>query len=107
MRRVLASSATQQEHWRAQILRRPLPEPTNRFLLEGLGAYAAEHIHREQVIIDLWGAKWKVARDLAKPIIEGNIPDDTHKTVFEGAVAEMEIELPDTEETDDFELERD
>ncbi|KAF7974955.1 hypothetical protein HWV62_10677 [Athelia sp. TMB] len=104
MRRVIESSVTQQEHWRAQPDRRPLPETKDKYLREGLSAYAAEHIDREGLIIKLWGEKWKAVRLLADPLIAGNIPDDRDYTTHVGEVEEMEIELPDDTEEDDFEM---
>lgn len=104
MRRVLESSRTQQDHWRAEVLRRPLHDAKDTHLQAGLRAYAAEQIDREQTIIKLWGEKWKVVRLLADPIIAGDIPDDIRDTVYAGLTHELEVEVADDQEEDDFEM---
>lgn len=104
MRRVLDFGTTRQDYWRAEVLRRPLPDPKDKHLRNGLSAYAAEHIDREKTIIRLWEQKWRAVRLLADPIIAGNIPDDTKETVYTGMLQELEVEMPDEEEWDDFEM---
>ena len=104
MRRVLESSVTEQARWEALVLSRPLPESKDKHLREGLRAYAAERVHREQEIIWQWQLKWKAVRLLAEPLIAGNIPDDRVSGTYQGVVEEMEIEMPDDQEEDDFEM---
>lgn len=90
MRRVLESSVSQQDHWCAAVLRRPLPNHKDRYLQDGLRAYAAEHIDREETILRLWGEKWKAVRLLAAPLIAGEIPDDADTRVYEGVMEVMD-----------------
>lgn len=104
MRRVLESSVSQQEHWRAEVLRRPLLDSKDKYLRDGLRAYAAEHIDREKTIMRQWGEKWRAVRLLADPLIAGDIPDDSDDTAHMGVMEEMELEMPDDEEEDDFEM---
>ncbi|KAF7965306.1 hypothetical protein HWV62_44514 [Athelia sp. TMB] len=107
MRRVLESSVVLQDHWKAEILRRPLPDDKDRILKEGLQAYAAERIDREQTIHRLWTEKWTTVRLLASPIVAGNIPDDSDPAAFAKAFAEAEVEvdmLDDGDDTADFEM---
>lgn len=104
MRRVLESSVSQQEHWRAEVLRRPLLDSKDKYLRDGLRAYAAEHIDREETIMRQWGEKWRAVRLLADPLIAGDIPDDSDDTAHMGVMEEMELEMPDDEEEDDFEM---
>lgn len=104
MCRVLEASRTQQDRWRGEVLRRPLHGPKDVYLQGGLRAFAAEQINREQTIIKLWEQKWRVVRLLADPIIAGDIPDDIRDTVYAGLTQEMEVEMPDDEEEDDFEM---
>lgn len=104
MRRVLESSVSQQEHWRAEVLRRPLLDSKDKYLRDGLRAYAAEHIDREETIMRQWGEKWRAVRLLADPLIAGDIPDDSDDTAHVGVMEEMELEMPDDEEEDDFEM---
>lgn len=103
---MLESSVVLQDHWRAEVQRRPLPDPNDRHLKEGLHAYAAERIDREQAIVRLWGQKWRAVRLLADPIIAGNIPDDSDP-VYARASLETEVVvdmLDDADEEADFEI---
>lgn len=77
MCRVLESSVVMQDYWHAEVMRRPLPDAKDRHLKEGLNAYAAECIDREQTIIRLWGQKWRAVHLVADPIVAGNIPNDS------------------------------
>lgn len=104
MRRVLEFSVTQQDYWTAEVQRRPLPDTKDKHLRNGLSAYAAEHIDREKTIIRLWEQKWRAVRLLAEPIIAGDIPDDTKETVYTGMLEQLEVEMPNEEECDDFEM---
>lgn len=106
MRRVLESSVTEQVRWREQLLRRPLLEPGEKILREGLSAYAEEHIHREATIILLWGEKWRAIRALANPIVSGDIPDDADEVAYSGTSETLEVDMgeQDIEEEDDFEM---
>lgn len=107
MRRVLESSTTEIGRWREQVLRRPLLQPGEKILREGLSAYAEEHIDREATIIQLWGEKWRAIRSLASPIIAGDIPDDTDEAAYAGASETLEVdmgEMEDAEEEDNFQM---
>lgn len=108
MRRVLESSGVMQDHWLAELVRRPLPDAKDRHLKEGLNAYAAERIDREQTIGRLWGEKWRVVRLLADPIVAGNIPDDSDPAYARATLeTEVEIDMLDDDDADeeaDFEI---
>lgn len=105
MCRVLASSVSQQAHWCAEVLRRPLPDAKDKSLQDGLRAYAAEHIDREETILRLWGEKWKAVRLLAAPLIAGKIPDDADTRVYKGLMEVMEVDMPEEEDEEDaFEM---
>ncbi|KZP27734.1 hypothetical protein FIBSPDRAFT_730366, partial [Athelia psychrophila] len=99
MHQVLESSSTEQARWRAQVFRRPLLDPADRILHEGLNVYTEEHIAREATILELWGGKWRAIRALANPIVAGDIPDDTDKSVHPGTSETLEIDIEDVGDT--------
>ncbi|KZP12467.1 hypothetical protein FIBSPDRAFT_961413 [Athelia psychrophila] len=106
MRRVLHYGVSMDTWWREQLLRRQLGDDVkSRILSEGLRAYAEEHIDREAIIIERWSKKWRVARELAAPIIAGDIPDDCHESFYAAQMVQLDEEMAGDElEDDDFEI---
>lgn len=75
MRRTLTYCKWKATWWRNQpSLRTPILT-NNPNLLEGLGAYAAKEAALEDSISVAWAAKWKGARERARPIIDRVLGD--------------------------------
>lgn len=76
---------------------RPLDEPSNKTLREGLMAYSEKQIAMECVIAEAWLAKWRIVRTCAAPIIAGNTLDDLEEENFTGEVETIELVVNDDE----------
>ena len=69
MRRVLQFCDWKEQWWQQQKQGRPLTEPHEKTLREGLDAYAEKQMALERAIAQSWEAKWKSIRARAQPII--------------------------------------
>lgn len=93
MRRVLDFCLWKEDWWQQQRKKRDVED--NVLLRAGLDAYVYKQAALERKIHSTWMAKWSEVRRIARPIVEGNTPEEFDEDSFDGDVVTLEVDLYD------------